>query len=397
MPPLSDRVHTFTDSVIRRMTRIANAHGALNLSQGFPDFDPPLSVREALSRAALVGPHQYSITFGADNFRRALAEKHERFSGCEVNPDTDIVVTCGGTEAMMAVMMTVCNPGDKVIIFSPYYENYSVDAIISGADPIFVPLTPPDFNFDPVTLENAFKQGAKAIVVCNPSNPCGKVFTREELTRIGKLAIQYDTFIVTDEVYEHIVFTPHAHTYVGSLPGLRDRVLCCSSLSKTYSMTGWRLGYVIGPAHIIEHVRKVHDFMTVGAAAPLQEAAVTGLNLPMTYYKELLESYQRRRDRLVKGLADIGMACNIPQGTYFVLVDIGGFLAQDGCKNWSDLRFCEWLCASVGVAAVPGSTYFREPVNHLMRLHFARGEDILDQAVERLGRIEREIEKLRPE
>ncbi len=396
MPQLSDRVHTFTDSVIRRMTRIANAHNAINLSQGFPDFDPPRPVLEALAKAALAGPHQYSITFGSDNFRRALAEKHRHFSGCEVNPDTDIVVTCGGTEAMMTAMMTVCNPGDKVIIFSPYYENYSVDAIISGAEPVFIPLTPPDYAFDPTALENAFKLGAKAIVVCNPSNPCGKVFSLEELRLIADLAVRHDAFILTDEVYEHIVFPPYRHTYIGSLPGVRDRVLCCSSLSKTYSMTGWRLGYIIGPAQVIEHARKVHDFLTVGAPAPLQEAAVTGLRLPWSYYEDLAALYERKRDRLLRGLDGIGLAHNVPHGTYFVMVDIGEYLANERFAGWTDLRFCEWLAGAVGVAAVPGSTYFREPVNHLMRLHFARAEETLDEAVRRLSGLEAAIRAMKP-
>ncbi|MDR1243368.1 MAG: pyridoxal phosphate-dependent aminotransferase [Deltaproteobacteria bacterium] len=391
MPKLSDRVSTFTDSVIRRMTRIANAHNALNLSQGFPDFDPPAEITAALSRVALTGPHQYATTWGADNFRRALAAKQERFAGYSVNPDTDIVVTCGGTEAMMAAMLTVCNPGDRVIVFSPFYENYGADAILSGAEPIFIPLTPPEYAFDPAALEEAFKQGVKAIIVCNPSNPCGKVFTSEELALIGRLATKYDAFIITDEVYEHILYAPHKHTYAAALPGLRDRVLCCSSLSKTYSMTGWRLGYIIGPAEVIEYARKVHDFLTVGAAAPLQEAAVTGLLLPKSYYEDLRELYTRKRDYLIKGLDEIGLKHNTPQGSYFVMVDISDFLALDCFRGWSDLRFCEWMIQTVGVAAVPGSSFFRENVNHLIRFHFARGEDTLKEALTRLARLEHEV------
>ncbi len=390
MPTLSHRVSTFTDSVIRRMTRISDAYPeTINLSQGFPDFDPPAALLSALSKAALEGPHQYSVTFGAQNFRQALADKQGAAYGFEINPETEIVVTCGGTEAMMAAMMTICDPGDKVIVFSPFYENYGADAILSGASPIFVPLTPPEFKYDPMALENAFKQGVKAIIVCNPSNPCGKVFTREELSYIGSLCERYDAFLITDEVYEHIVFAPNTHTYAATLPGLKDRVLCCSSLSKTYSITGWRLGYLIGPTAVIESAKKVHDFLTVGAAAPLQEAAVQGLRLPRSYYEELGATYTKKRARFLSGLADIGLEHSVPQGTYFVMADISRFLQMDCFHGWSDLEFCEWMIRSVGVAAVPGSSFFREPVSHLIRLHFARREDTLDEAIRRLGQMER--------
>lgn len=394
MPELSHRVQTFTDSVIRRMTRISDAHGAINLSQGFPDFDPPREITDALAKVALQGPHQYSITYGAENFRQALADKQGAAYGFGINPDTQIVVTCGGTEAMMAAMMTICNPGDKVIVFSPFYENYGADAILSGADPIFVPLVPPDFRYDPAVLEDAFRQGAKAIIVCNPSNPCGKVFTREELAHIGTLATQYDAYIITDEVYEHIVFDPYVHTYAATLPGLRDRVICCSSLSKTYSITGWRLGYLIGPEAVIEGAKKVHDFLTVGAAAPLQEAAVVGLRFGPQYYEELKALYTRKRDRFLHGLKEIGLAHTEPQGSYFVLADISRYLAMDAMQGWTDMQFCEWMIRTVGVAAVPGSSFFREPVNHLIRLHFAREESTIDEAVARLGRMEKEAKAL---
>lgn len=387
MPALSHRVQQFTDSVIRRMTRISDAHNAINLSQGFPDFDPPAEITRALESAARRGPHQYAVTYGAADFRRALADKQSAAYGFDVDPDTDIVVTCGSTEAMLAAMLAVCNPGDKVIVFSPFYENYGADAILSGADPVFVALRPPHFHFDRVELENAFRQGAKAIILCNPSNPSGKVFTREELEFIGSLAVKYDAFIITDEVYEHIVFEPHRHIYAAALPGLRDRVLCCSSLSKTYSITGWRLGYLIGPAPVVECVKKVHDFLTVGAPAPLQAAAVTGLRFPPEYYSDLQALYTRKRNRFLSGLTEIGLPHTSPQGTYFVLADISEFLSLDCFRGWSDLQFCEWMIKSVGVAAVPGSSFFREPVNHLIRLHFAREEATLDEAVRRLGRL----------
>ena len=287
MPSLSKRTENFTDSVIRRMTRISNQYGAVNLSQGFPDFEPPRELLNRLAEVAKEDFHQYSITWGAQNFREALAEKQSRFMGRKINPNEEIVVTCGSTEAMMAAMMTVTNQGDKVIVFSPFYENYGADTILSGAEPIYVPLYPPEFNFNVDELENAFKQHPKALILCNPSNPCGKVFTYDELKIIADLAEKYDTFVITDEVYEHIVYEPYKHTYFASLPKMWERTISCSSLSKTYSITGWRLGYIIAPKNIIEVAKKVHDFLTVGAAAPLQEAAVTGLQFGDEYYRSL--------------------------------------------------------------------------------------------------------------
>ncbi|MBQ2105496.1 MAG: aminotransferase class I/II-fold pyridoxal phosphate-dependent enzyme [Lachnospiraceae bacterium] len=387
MPELSKRVQEFTDSVIRRMTRISDEHGAINLSQGFPDFDPPQEIMDALAKAAHEGPHQYSITFGAKNFRDALAKKQGRAIGREINPDTEIVVTCGGTEAMMATMMTICNPGDKVMVFSPFYENYGADAILSGAEPIYIPLVPPTYDFDIKLIEDGFKQGAKAIIICNPSNPCGKVFTEEELLAIGKLAVQYDAFCVTDEVYEHMVYAPNKHTCMASLPGMYEHTITCNSLSKTYSITGWRLGYVIGPAEVIEATKKVHDFLTVGAAAPLQEAATVGLNFTEDYYKELLEKYTAKRDYFLAGLDRIGLKHNIPQGTYFVMLDIQEFLDLPQFAGYTDLEFCEWMIKNIGVAAVPGSSFFREEVNNLIRLHFAREEKTLDEALARLAKL----------
>ena len=387
MPELSKRVQEFTDSVIRRMTRISDEHGAINLSQGFPDFDPPQEIMDALAKAAHEGPHQYSITFGAKNFRDALAKKQGKAIGREINPDTEIVVTCGGTEAMMATMMTICNPGDKVMVFSPFYENYGADAILSGAEPIYIPLVPPTYDFDIKLIEDGFKQGAKAIIICNPSNPCGKVFTEEELLAIGKLAVQYDAFCVTDEVYEHMVYAPNKHTCMASLPGMYEHTITCNSLSKTYSITGWRLGYVIGPAEVIEATKKVHDFLTVGAAAPLQEAATVGLNFTEDYYKELLEKYTAKRDYFLAGLDRIGLKHNIPQGTYFVMLDIQEFLDLPQFSGYTDLEFCEWMIKNIGVAAVPGSSFFREEVNNLIRLHFAREEKTLDEALARLAKL----------
>ena len=387
MPKLSDRVQTFTDSVIRRMTRISDEYGAINLSQGFPDFDPPKPILDALAKVAYEGPHQYSVTYGAENLREALARKASKAMKREIDPETQVVVTCGGTEAMMGVVMSICNPGDKIMVFSPFYENYSADAILSGAEPIFIPLVPPTFEFDINLIEEGFKQGARAIIVCNPSNPCGKVFSEEELLAIGKLAIKYDAFVVTDEVYEHMVYAPNKHTYMASLPGMFEHTITCNSLSKTFSITGWRLGYVVGTEEVIEACKKVHDFLTVGAASPLQEAAVTGLNFPDSYYDELLDLYTEKRKYFLDGLDKLGIKYYEPQGTYFVMLDIQEFLDLPQFKGYSDLEFCEWMIRNIGLAAVPGSSFFREEVNNLIRLHFAREKSTLDEALARLAKL----------
>ena len=388
MPGLSDRVQTFTDSAIRRMTRISDEYGAINLSQGFPDFDPPKEIMDALAKAAYAGPHQYSVTFGAENFREALARKQGVAIGREIDPEKEIVVTSAGTEAMMCAMMTICNPGDKVMVFSPFYENYGADAILSGAEPIYIPLVPPEYGFDIRLVEEGFRQGAKAIIVCNPSNPCGKVFTEEELTAIGELAVKYDGFVVTDEVYEHMVYAPNHHTCMASLPGMYEHTITCNSLSKTYSITGWRLGYLIGPEEVIEAAKKVHDFLTVGAAAPLQEAAVTGLNFPQSYYDDLLELYTEKRAYFLDGLDRIGLKHNVPQGTYFVMIDIQEYLNLPQFAGYTDLEFCEWMIRNIGVAAVPGSSFFKEEVNNLIRLHFAREKSTMDEALNRLAKLQ---------
>lgn len=385
MQPLSDRTAGFTDSVIRRMTRISNQYGAVNLSQGFPDFDPPKAILDRLAEVAHEDYHQYSITWGAQNFREALAAKQTRYMGRTIDPNSEIVVTCGSTEAMMTAMMTVTNPGDKVVIFSPFYENYGADTILTEAEPIYVPLTPPEFTFDPEVLENAFRQHPKALILCNPSNPCGKVFTRDELELIAGLAKKYDVYVITDEVYEHIVYAPHTHTYFAALPGMWERTISCSSLSKTYSVTGWRLGYVIAPAPIIERAKKVHDFLTVGAAAPLQEAIIPGLRFGQDYYDDLLAKYTHKRDLFCEGLDALGLVHNVPQGAYYVMMDISEF-GYD-----SDLKFCEELAAKVGVGAVPGSSFFREPVNHLIRFHFAKKDETLNDALNRLEALRSKI------
>ncbi|MDR3211394.1 MAG: aminotransferase class I/II-fold pyridoxal phosphate-dependent enzyme, partial [Planctomycetota bacterium] len=348
MPKLANRTASFTDSVIRRMTRVSMEYQAINLAQGFPDFSPPEAITRRLQEIATAGPHQYSITWGAENFRVALAEKQSRLMGRQLDPATEIVVTCGSTEAMLAAMLSVTNPGDRVVVFSPFYENYGADAILAGAEPVYVPLRLPDFSLDQTALVAAVEQGVKALILCNPANPSGRVFTREELQVIADLAQKHDFYVITDEVYEHIVYHPWQHVYFASLPGMYERTLSCGSLSKTYSITGWRLGYIIAPPEITDAARKVHDFLTVGAAAPLQEAAVVGLRFGPEYYQELLAAYTERRELFLQGLDAIGLTHNEPQGAYYVLVDVAEF-------NYSnDLEFCLDLAQKVGVGAVPG-------------------------------------------
>ena len=381
MKNLSNRATSFTESVIRKMTLVANKYNSINLAQGFPEFDPPIEILNRLQEISLIGPHQYSITCGAKNLREAIAKKHEKFTGNTTNPEENVVVTCGGTEAMMASMMAITNPSDKVIIFSPFYENYKADAILSGAEPIFVKLNPPNFDFDINELENAFKQNPKAIILCNPSNPSGKVFTREELQIIADFAEKYDTYVVTDEVYEHIVYKPYVHTYFTSLPKMKDRTITTTSLSKTYSITGWRLGYTIANKEITQAIKSVHDFLTVGAAAPLQEAAIVGLNFGDEYYEKLQEKYTHKRYIFLNGLKKIGLDFYSPQGTYFVMVDISKF------NRKSDYDFCVELSQKIGVTPVPGSSFFKDDNNDYVRFHFAKNDDTLIEAINRLRKI----------
>ena len=379
MQQLSAKTSHFTDSVIRRMTRVSMKYDAINLSQGFPDFDPPAAVIERLAEVAHKGPHQYAITWGAPNFRAALAAKQAPRMGIPIDPETQIVVTCGSTEAMMCSVMTVANPGDRVVVFSPFYENYGADAILCGAEPTYVELHAPEFTFDEAELEAACaKANTKALILCNPSNPTGHVFSRAELDVIARLADKYDLWVITDEVYEHIVYAPHEHVYFASLPGMEQRTLSCSSLSKTYSMTGWRLGYVIAPAEVTDRLRKVHDFLTVGAAAPLMEAAVAGLELPQSYYDELTALYTHKRDLFCGGLRERGLTFTEPDGAYYVMVDISKF------GYASDEEFAEELCRRVGVGGVPGSCFFNAPENRFIRFHFAKSDEVLIAALARL-------------
>ena len=379
MKALSTSTDGFTDSVIRRMTRVALKHGAVNLSQGFPDFDPPKELLDRLAQVAYEGPHQYALTWGAQNFREALAAKQRHFMGINIDPDKNIVVTCGSTEAMMCAVHTVCDPGDKVVVFSPFYENYGADAILCHAEPIYVPLVPPAFTFDEAALEAAMAQkGVKALILCNPSNPCGRVFKRPELETIARLAEKYDVWVITDEVYEHIVYAPNKHVYFASLPGMQCRTISCGSLSKTYSITGWRLGYIIAPQEVVEVAKKVHDFLTVGAPAPLMEAVVVGLTMPDSYYDELTAEYTHKRELFCNGLADLNMKFVEPQGAYYVMCDI----SEAGYASDEDFA-CD-LAQYAKVAGVPGSCFFREPEMRYIRFHFAKSDKTLLAALQNL-------------
>lgn len=384
MKEMSRKNRFFTDSVIRRMTRIAIANDAINLSQGFPDFDPPKAITDRLEEISAIGPHQYPITMGAPNFRQALARKCGRFMGRKLDPETEMVVTIGSTEAMVDTIFALTNPGDKIIIFSPYFENYYAQTIMAGCTPIFVPLNPPSFNFDGAVLEDAFKQeGVKAILICNPSNPSGKVFTEEELRFIADLCIKYDVYCITDEVYEHIIYEGHHHTYMNSIPGMWERTVSCSSLSKTYSITGWRLGYAIAPKEIMDRIKQYHDFNAVGAASPLMEAAVVGLDMPDSYYREFGDHYASMKKIFTEGLDRIGIPYTDPQGAYFVLADMKPFMKS----GQSDVEFCEEMARKVKVAVVPGSSFFNEDVDGLVRIHFAKKDDTLYEALNRLSDI----------
>jgi len=384
MPKIASRLMNFTESIIRDMTRVADEYGAINLAQGFPNFDPPEVLVEAAVAALRGGHNQYGQTWGTPNFRQALAQKQSHFMGLEIDPDLHLTATCGSTEAMLASFMTVINPGDKVIVFSPVYENYIPDSILSGAEPIYVPLHPPDYFLDPDELRTAFESGARALILCNPSNPTGKVFTPDELQTIADLAQEFDAYVIADEVYEHIVYTPHQHTYIAALPGMFNRTISTGSLSKTYAVTGWRLGYAVASPKVTEGIRKVHDFLTIGAPTPLQEAAVTALNFPRNYYQKLQTEYTQRRGLFLDYLDHAGLDYVRPQGAYYVMLDINPFDFND------DTAFCYWLTKEIGVAAVPGGSFYplnqdgKPPVTNMARIHFAKSDDVLIEAGERL-------------
>jgi aminotransferase len=379
----ASRTHGFTESVIREMTRLCTIAGGVNLAQGFPDFPCPRELKDAAIAAIEGDVNQYAVTWGAKGFRDALVAKHEAFYGLAYDPEREVTVTCGSTEAMIATLLALVNPGEEVVVFEPFYENYGPDAILSGAVPRFVRLHEPDWSFDPAELARAFNPRTRAIVVNTPNNPTGKVFSREELAAIAALCEEHDAVCVTDEIYEHMVYDGLEHVPMASLPGMRERTVTISGLSKTYSVTGWRVGTVLAPADLTLAIRKVHDFLTVGAPAPLQEAGVAALSLGRDYYRRLAEDYDARRRYLVPALEEAGFRAFQPHGAYYVMTDISAFGFDD------DTAFARWLVSEIGVAAVPGSSFYSDPAagRNRLRFHFARRRPTLEAAVERLSRV----------
>jgi len=377
---VSQKSLRFTESVIREMTRLANQHGAVNLSQGFPDFAAPDVIKEAAARAVAADVNQYAITWGAKSLRDALVAKQQRFTGLTFDPEREITVCCGSTECMAAVMLALVDPGDEVIVFEPYYENYGPDAILSGAVPRFVRLREPDWSFDPAELAAAFSARTRAIVVNTPNNPTGKVFSRGEMEQIAALCRKWDVIAITDEIYEHILYDGAEHVSMAALEGMRERTVTVSGLSKTWSVTGWRIGWCLAPSDLTNAIRKVHDFLTVGAPAPLQEAAAVALAMPQDYFLQLADSYRERREFLVPVLQRAGFKPIPPRGAYYVMTDISEFGFPD------DVTFARWLVAEGGVAAVPGSSFYSDPAagSQRLRFHFARKRETLEAAAERL-------------
>jgi len=382
--PISYKASQFTESVIREMTRLAMEHQAINLSQGFPDFAAPDVLKKAAADAIFADVNQYAITWGAKNFRDALVYKTKKFMGIDIDPEREITVSCGSTEAMIDVLLAVINPGDEVVVFEPFYENYGPDAIISGATPRYVQLRRPDWSFDEKELAAAFNNHTKAIIINTPNNPTGKVFSREELRFIADLCQKWDVLAITDEIYEHIIYDGAKHISPITLDGMRERTIVVNGMSKTYSVTGWRVGYIIAPPGITGAIRKMHDFLTVGAPAPLQDAGATALRLPDAYYDELARHYQARRDRLMKMLEDAGLNPMLPKGAYYIMCDIGKW----GYPN--DIEFSKFLVKDIGVATVPGSSFFSDPAagKDIIRFTFCKKEETLRAAEERLKKLE---------
>lgn len=377
---LAERVKFFTESVIREMTRQANLYGAVNLAQGMPDFEAPQELKDAACQAIQDGFNQYAITWGAPVLRKAIAEKAKRFNGIDCLPDENITVCCGATEAMMAAMLALVNPGDEVIAFQPFYENYGPDGLLSGAKPVWVPMYAPDWKFDPEELRRAFGPKTKAIIINTPNNPTGRVFTREELTLIAELCQEHDVYALTDEIYEHIIYNDQPHISIATLPGMAERTVTISGLSKTYSVTGWRLGYCIAPREVTNGIRKVHDFLTVGAPHPLQVAGAIAMAFPDSYYQKMLAEYRERREVLLGYLEQAGFVFSAPEGAYYVMTDIAGL-------GWNhDLEFTNWLVKDIGVAVVPGSSFYAPPEDGRtkVRFMFAKKTETLHQAGERL-------------
>ena len=379
----SRKASQFTESVIREMTRLSQLHGGVNLSQGFPDFPAPAAVKDAACAAIRADVNQYAVTWGTRGLREAIAADFSTRHGVAIDADRQVTVCCGATEAMMASMMAIIDPGDEVVIFEPFYENYGPDAILSGATPRYVTLRPSSgtWTFDPHELAGAFNDKTKAIIINSPNNPTGKVFTPDELEAIAALCRKWDVVAISDEIYEHIVYDGVRHVPIGSVEGMADRTITINSLSKTYSVTGWRVGWTISPPALTDAIRKVHDFLTVGAAAPLQEAGIAALKMPASYYTELAAAYQRRRDMLLDILGRHGFACYAPAGAYYIMTDIGAF----GHK--SDVDFARYLVREVGVAAVPGSSFYHDPAlgRTKLRFCFCKRDETLAEADKRLG------------
>ncbi len=380
---ISLKASLFSESVIREMTRLATRHGAINLAQGFPDFPAPQEIKDAASQAIQSDLNQYAVTWGASDFRQAIAKKTRRFLGIEVDPETEITVCCGSTEAMIASMMAVVDPGDEVVIFEPFYENYGPDAILTGAIPRYVQLRPPEWTFDPDELADAFGPKTRAIIINTPNNPTGKVFTRPELGTIAELCIEHDVIAITDEIYEHIVYDGAEHVSLCTLAGMRERTICINALSKSYSVTGWRVGYTIAPPDLTSAIRKVHDFLTVGAAAPLQAGGVAALNLPDRYYEEMQADYDLRREFFLAALREAGFRFHPPEGAYYVMADIADFGFED------DRKFARYLTEEIGVAVVPGSSFYRDPRSgaRQVRFCFCKSRTTLEAAAERLRKL----------
>ncbi len=382
MLDVSKKAKRFTESVIREMTRLCREHGAVNLAQGFPDFPAPREIKDAACRAIAADVNQYAITWGAPGLRKAIAEKHRRCYGMEIDPERQIAVTCGATEAMIASILAVVDPGDEVVVFEPFYENYGPDAILAGAIPRFVPLRPPEWSFDPDELAAAFNARTRGIILNTPNNPTGKVFTGEELEAIATLCRKWDAVAFSDEIYEHILYDGAVHIPIATLPGMADRTVTINALSKTYSVTGWRVGWTIASPELTSGIRKVHDFLTVGAAAPLQEAGAVALGFPASYYEALARDYTARRDVLVAGLRSVGFQCAPPRGAYYILAEASGL----GCRD--DIAFARRLVETAGVGAVPGSSFFARPESgrSLLRFAFPKTLATLSDAVTRLQR-----------
>lgn len=380
---LADRVNNFTESVIREMTRLSNQYGAINLAQGMPDFETPQELKDAAARAIQDGYNQYAITWGAPSLRKAIAEKAKRFNGINCDADDNITVCCGATECMIATLLAVVNPGDEVIVFQPFYENYGPDTQLSGAKPVWLPLHPPDWAFDRDELRRAFTRDTRAIIINTPNNPTGHVFTHEELSFIAQLCVEHNVYAITDEIYEHIIYSITPHISIATLPGMGERTITISGLSKTFSMTGWRLGYVIAPRGITNGIRKVHDFLTVGAPHPLQMAGAAALELPDSYYARLREDYRARREIFLDYLHEAGFELHEPEGAYYVMTDVKPL----GWDN--DVKFVEWMVKEIGVAAVPGSSFFAPPElgRTQVRFMFAKKEETLHAAGQRLLKI----------